>query len=240
MFDMNQYPDALIPQSEYANKIALETLKKFYLSRRIDGTVEDATFEEDGQRILKRSVIEDEFDAQLSMNLLGGGFRLEDTAFRQVREAAAEWHSPLKVDKMQYGECVTRVAPCFAVVLDASTLYRTISYERVFDKVADADAMRTSLRQPPLTDAAAPKRVAGIEAQSSLLHSPTYTNYWHVQLQIKPSPLDAPLNNVSTKTKSAWRRALWTLCIGALFDENPPKVDFDEGCVEPLNENVYK
>jgi hypothetical protein len=52
--------------------------------------------------------------------------------------------------------------------------------------------------------------------------------------------MEAPLGNVSLKSKIAWKQSLWTLLIAALFDENPPIVEFDESCIQPLEETTYK
>lgn len=206
---LSDYPDRIFPKANYKQTIDLDLLLEshdYQVSRRIDVPFEEATDDLGGELYLRPSIIES-FDERLSMNILGAEFKVDDTKYSQRGISSKPWTYEMEIDKEQVLQNIEYKELSFPAVFDASCLTRTIPYNRAFNKKQEADDLINALGR--IVDCidknmADCKLVSDIPSNSFLKHSPTVSNYWHVEFQIKPSPLEPPLVNV----KSSWKKSL--------------------------------
>lgn len=214
MFDMNFYPDLLIPQKEYKYKTdtiidELRSMQDFHVSRRVDGSFDDLTYIQGGQYRLKDDALAC-FDERLSMNILGAGFQIENTCFRVMKPASDKWNGDT-VDKFQYADNIELKDPSFAVVYLASLVHnKRVPYDRSFDKQGKADDLQKKLQEiQDLAHQRLDNKCLRLCAVISLFHSPTNANYWHIEMRLKPSEVEADIKD----TKAVWKQTmLSTVC----------------------------
>jgi len=204
---MSHYPDELIPQVGYKPVVCIDELRNiqdFHISRRIDGSVENCTFVQGGVYRLKDDAL-DTFDEQLSMNLLGAGFLIDYTKFRQVKPASDKWNGE-SVNKFDYAEQVEAKDPSFAAIYLASRVHqRRVPYDRTFEKKGIADDLEKKLNA--IQDVAHNRlgdKDMRLNAIVTLAHEPSNTNYWHIVMHLKPSETEDYVKNV----KAVWRQTM--------------------------------
>lgn len=214
MYDMSLYPDELIPQIKYKPEVSINDLRDkqdFLISRRIDGIFEDCTYIQGGVCRLKDDAL-DNFDEQLSLNMLGTGFMIDHTKFRQVKPASDKWNGEI-VDKFKYAEQVEFIEPSFAAIYLASKVHqKRVPYDRTFDKKSYADDLEKKLNT--IQDVAY-KRLGDKEMQLNAVvtldHDSTNVNYWHIVMRLQPSECEEYVKNV----KAVWRQTM----MGIVRDE---------------------
>lgn len=241
MNSVDNYPMDILPSNKYKTHICLEELKEslnYYVSRRINGYFEASTdyIEIDDEYELRAKVIED-FDANLSMNLLGAKFKLEHTSIHQNKEISKPWPEneiPTPEDLINNSE----YTKSFPAIFSAYDIFRENSYERTelskpkFDelfeklqKLGDSQLKRIEERKLQLT------------SKTCLVHKPTISNYWHVEIKLFPSLDEPPFKNTSSK----WKETLWNLYKKQIFSVViKPEVIESEIRENPIDSQWYE
>lgn len=132
----------------------------------------------------------------MSMNLLGGAFKLEYIEFNPTKEATRNWNGKEPVFYSKYHTLIQTLPHTTPIFLNVSDVHnKNIPYQRNKDK--DANKLMVKLNIKPLeTDGK-----YELYAKSIINHEPTQLNYWHVEFQIKDVE-----NNLVSNTKSSWRK----------------------------------
>ena len=156
----------------------------------------------------------------MSMNLLGGAFKLEHIQFNPTKEATRNWNGTEPIFYSKYHALVQTLPHAMPIFFNASDLHdKNIPYQRTKDK--DATKLMVELNIKPLeTDGK-----YELQAKSIINHEPTQLNYWHVEFQIKDIE-----NKLILNTKSSWRKnvaemALKHIVSMSAFTDCPDIVD---------------
>lgn len=207
MYDMKLYPDSLVPNVNYKGEIDIPTLLEkhdFHISRRIKEPKEKSVYEEDGVWYLNRDALK-EIDHEMSVNLLGAGFHIEHTKFRQVGQASEAWHEGEAVDKMQYSQDVYEENDSFPILYRGKNLVgKKVPYSRPVQSISNEQNELLAKIQEIAKAKLSSQDSIDIKAELGLKHSPSRLNYWHLILQIKPSHDEQAMKN----TKPTWKKDL--------------------------------
>lgn len=209
MFNMDLYPDLLIPQKEYKCKsdtIIDELCAKqdFYISRRVDGSFDSLTYFQGGQYRLKDDALQC-YDERLSMNILGAGFMISNTRLHAQKPASDDWNGET-VDKYQYADKIEIKDPSFAAIYLARKVnHRRVPYSRDFDKQGKADDLQKKLVEiQDLAHQRLDNKKLRLCAVVSLIHSPSNVNYWHIEMRLQPSEVESSIKDA----KAVWKQTM--------------------------------
>lgn len=191
-----KYPLSILPQKSYVHRIDIDALCKeisIFVVRRSQKTGADL-FNKFGK--LREDALSETDLINMSMNLLGGAFKLEHLGFNPTKKATRNWDGKASIFYSKYHDLVQilpHTTPIFFNVLDIHG--QNIPYQRSKDK--DVNKLMAKLNIKPLeTDGK-----YELYAKSVVNHEPTYLNYWHVEFQIRDVE-----NNLVSNTKSSWKK----------------------------------
>lgn len=207
MFDVAQYPQALVPQAGYEKKVSIDDLvasQDFHISRRVEGDESEMAFTLGEEHRLTDDALA-QYDERLSVNLLGAGFMIDDTKLKQQKPASNAWDgTPVNID--DFAAVIELVEKSFPACYQASRVHqRPVPYKREFDKKTIADDLQKKLESLQNTAwGRLGEKVMRLEAIVTLEHAPSFANYWHVVMQLQPSAAENVLKNAKTE----WRKIL--------------------------------
>lgn len=158
---------------------------------------------------------------ELSVNILGGGFVVEDHgAIRQLEPATYDWDGKT-VEMSKYRECYTsRPDDCPDFFFRISDLHnRKMVYPRSFNKGAKGyDIVEKALTEKlyKLKPELRKDNTYLIRGKYILRHKPNFLNYWHFQIHHLTN--HTPTDEETKKERSAWEHAVKDNLREALFD----------------------
>ncbi len=207
------YPLEIIPRMHYPGKISwshiLNKNKRFYVCRRIERPLSDCvTNLAGGVKELDPDCLGQHI-VKMSMNLLGGCFNEEHLVFRTLKEASKPWLSE-DIDFDLYRNNVENLGSAYPLYYSSEDIHRkNYPIELNFEK-KDKDkynALRNSVRTLCLDVFKGMDTDVSMECTLFISHEPTKLNYWHVQLDVKPSLED---DSKSFKNDNSFRKDIYT------------------------------
>lgn len=227
---MSEYPERILPREKWRKGITggeiVALCGKAVIGRRIDGRPADCIDKSLGEdnMSLKIDALPLNRIPDLSTNLLGALFRLEDFVFIQKGEGKMPWNGRETVPaSMLVGSNYERqtgdmfVAGWLVCEVDKlpvpyrKTLPKKSDYE-AFRKRVEADrAARTDVRtvyleeyeKLPLNENR--QRYCDAEGEVRIVHDPTNLNYWHFLVSLYP--MDDHKHPISA-AKTSWCRMM--------------------------------
>lgn len=226
-----RYPKRILPTVKYVVSINVDILlaevRDFVVSRRIKGSIEENTCVFAGQRRLRVEALGS--IPNMSLNLLGGKFiEKRHNRFRQVGEAAEEWHGERILMKSFIGKFEV-VDNCSAVAFRGKDLHRVaVPYKKAATR-AEKDKLKSrGIDLDRFVDGS----VINHEGLIKLEHKPTMLNYWHMVLDLFPQEAELPIK----RDDAAWKKNM----IGFVVQEIlTVKYEIDPDPVPTIHKGVY-
>lgn len=186
----HSYPVEILPKKEYELRLDIPSILKvypnLYVSRRIDGAMEDMTIDFDGDKVLSDMALEKVGVANLSVNLLGALFdTTQHILYKPFRCAFTDnWNGgELQFDITD--DMYERKEPCFAVYYNVKAFLEfPMTQSVLFQKEKEYIAFRTKA----IVNGADERYFKAFEKGETIKfpvsqranHMPTCCNYWHV------------------------------------------------------------
>ena len=215
----NNYPTSITPKHGYHPRIDISKLLKVYphlaVVRRCDITEPFAFSSTGNKRILKDDVFKSINPLQLSVNLIGGKFRIKHLSYKPILgkltdlwDGVSELTSPINEDSYNV---VPEYTPIYFRVKEINKF--AFPYKKHFDSYASLNSWKQKISNKQkehfeickiITEEISPKNTE-LEVQATLKtnHYPTLANYWHTHIDTyacnSDSPLDGNNNNSETK-----------------------------------------
>lgn len=197
------YPEAILPSSIYLKPFPIEKLTgmDFFVSRRIDGKIEDNCESFNGKERLDPDCLGSIVD--MSVNLLGGNFLSKDTAWRQIGKGKELWDGISDINITDYeGNYI--LTDNDAVFYKGSLLHHaTYPNEYSFRNNDQYKAFYKSLKRS-ITNQFEANRKEHILVNLTLSSAPTNLNYWHFEMKATVGD-----ENVELKNDKSWREMLF-------------------------------
>lgn len=195
---MREYPKDIIPNSKYKHRLKFKPLLDLYPDLMVLRMVgkEYAECTDDGTA--EGNLTDKIFDGSvqnLSMNLLGGLYKIEHESFLPQKEAAETSWNGGDVDFEKYRESYIDKNPCFHVCFHVKDIHNTtypfpITFQKEDERNAMADKVRemfendTELQidQDVVEKFVDANSKVNVQVKMTLVHRPNLLNYWHVTL----------------------------------------------------------
>lgn len=222
---MSKYPIEALPQKSYFHNMDIDlmcqSIKPVIVHR--SNLSREMTFNEVG--LLRNDVIPFERVPRLSMNLLGGGFRVDDIKFRVTGPGMEEWDGLAEISIEDFAQFIKIVETDYCpIFFDATAINNhDLPYER---NISQDKELRKKLIRFNLIDSKYLESVVKITGRTKILHSPNNLNYWHVELVIHPM---GDVSETLENSKSNWKEELCKQVIKDILAVNATedKVNFD-------------
>ncbi|RIV27490.1 hypothetical protein DYU11_04070 [Fibrisoma montanum] len=194
-----RYPKALIPSNRFKDKIDLSLVKSNILLVRRSDKPYNEIFDELG--LLREDAFHEKEVLDMSLNLLGGKFRIKDIKFNPKNEAAKRWtgqkSSIYKIYK--FIEILPSSMPIFfwySSINDKTFPYRKPKNQVQESLIKHLDIDLSKQGKNTLID---------VEARTFVAHDPTLANYWHIEVRFNDKDnIQIPRKSV----QSAWGKDL--------------------------------
>jgi hypothetical protein len=190
------YPYRIIPKSYFKREIKFKKLsgRGFFIARR-SPLSERETFTEAGT--VSTKAIESREVPNMSMNLLGGYFIMEDMKYRTLGEASKPWNGSIVFlsDFINQFEIIRNYC---TIIYDAWQLHDIAIPYYSDNKNKD---INKRLQQAGITGLVEGQRLKTF-GRMWIHHDPTNLNYWHVELK-----LTDPTGKEVQSGKQAWSRS---------------------------------
>lgn len=186
----HSYPLEILPKKEYELRLDIPSISKvypnLYVSRRIDGAIDEFTIGFDGDRVLSDKALGSVGVANFSVNLLGALFdTTRHILYRPLSIAFKENWNGGELPFVITDDMYERKEPCFAVYYNVKAFLEFPMKQHVqFQKEKEYIAFRTKA----IANGADDKYFKAFEkgetiefpVTQSANHMPTCCNYWHV------------------------------------------------------------
>lgn len=210
LFGKLHYPARILPKIKFRNILDIDSLivnQHVYFLRRSDHTVEN-TFNVLGNKYtLKEDVLTYSDIPGLSLNIVGGRFKLKHLKFKLNGKSSAvlPWDGSSSIylcDHLNNYEIAGIYSPIF---IDSEYTHNlNIPYSRPYDKHLKNLLIALGREVVPENN------ICNFTGRLKFVPAPTNLNYWHVELKI----FDVEKNEINKKS-STWIR---TLCEQILND----------------------
>lgn len=222
------YPHSIIPKPLFRERINFgELLSRqiVYILRRSD-KLKGETFNELGY--LREDIIFRKDVPNMSMNLMGTFFKEQYLRFvpEMGTKATENWDGKSKVYLSEFINKYKTITNCSAIYFEAADLHNIdIPYSKPHDK--EAEKLFKTLKHQIVDN------IIIANSKTVLEHSPTYLNYWHIELSLldfNSDPVKKIKNNFHKD--SAGYFLLHVLSIKALPNLKSP--------LTPIKKSFYK
>lgn len=214
----SNYPTSIIPKKGYHPRIDISKLLEIYphlaVVRRCD-ILEPFAFSSTGnKRRLKDDVFADENLLQMSVNLIGGKFRIKHLQYKPVLgELTKLWDGvsllSTPINKESY-KVASQYTPIYFRVKEINEF--AFPYKKHFDNNAALNSWKQKISKRNkehleickiITEEISTKSTE-LEVQATLKtnHYPTLANYWHSHIDTYACDSDSPLDYGSKKSEA--------------------------------------
>lgn len=194
---MRKYPKEVVPKTIYKKRLVFKTLRPIYpnmsVLRMVKGQKEDYYDDSSDNKELTDRIFQGTIQ-NLSMNLLGGKFKIEHYSFRPKNDGASdEWDGDL-VNLYQFKDSYIDENPSFYVCFNVDDIDETAyPFSIKFKNQEDRDFMEERAvavlneREVQIDQEVVEKFVSSVDPVKvqvlmQLTHRPNNLNYWHVTL----------------------------------------------------------
>lgn len=194
---MRKYPNEVVPKPTYKKRLAFKTLRSDYptmlVLRMVKGRKEDYYDKSSENYELTDRIFQGTIQ-NLSMNLLGGKFKIEHHSFRPKNDGASDEWNGGEVNLSKYKGSYIDEIPSFYVCFKVDDIDgATYPFPIQFDNQQDRDSMEVRAtavfaeREVQIDHDVVDKFVSSAEKVNvqilmQLVHRPNNLNYWHVTL----------------------------------------------------------
>lgn len=187
--NIDLYPDAALPKSEWPKQMSMKSvidsdIERVLVARRAVGDIGTKSYSLKNRRFLTQDALDDFIDHDLSMNIIGRGFLAIHAKYKPINGVFADWDGVTIISKGNLdGSIVENVDEnCFPATYYAYNLHmRDVPYFKSYNKVKEAES-EIDKYKAKLTDILLDKKQLQYIGSIILTHKPTMCNYWHVTL----------------------------------------------------------
>lgn len=182
-FENCDFPISIIPKFYYKSLIDIESLLRsqtIYVIRRSDMSSED-TFNELG--VLRNDAIKPREIPFLSLNILGGNFKVDHSKFRILNKGIERWRNREIISIADFLEDYTILDDYSLVYIEANGVNgQVIPYNQNYTKELkkEVDKFFQFVEKPKIID----ESHYLFKGETKLLHDPINLNYWHMELNV--------------------------------------------------------
>lgn len=207
------FPVSILPKLNYVSLIDIQSLldkQTVYIIRRSDKSSED-TFNELGK--LRDDALQPREIPFLSLNLLGGYFKPEDSKFKILKKGIVRWEGREFISIIDFLHDYEKLNNYCLIYIEANGVngqiipYRQPSYK---DLDIEVEKFFKHVDKPKITNGS-----YEFKAVSNIVHDPVILNYWHMELRLL-NYQDSPIEYKS----SAWLKALCNQVISNIISAN--------------------
>lgn len=194
---MRKYPYEVVPKATYKKRLVFKALRSdhpnMFVLRMVKGRKEDYYDESSDNQELTDRIFQGTIQ-NLSMNLLGGKFKIEHYSFRPKNDGASDEWNGGDVDLSLYKDSYIDETPSFYVCFNADDIDgTTYPFPIKFSNQDERDSMEKKAsaifdeREIQIDQDVVDKFVSSedkvnVQVLMQLVHRPNNLNYWHVTL----------------------------------------------------------
>lgn len=231
---MREYPNEVVPKATYKKQLVFKALKSDYpnmlVLRMVRGQKEDYYDDSSDVQELTDRIFQGTIQ-NLSMNLLGGKFKIEHHSFRPKNDGASDEWNGGDVNLSKYRNSYIDEIPSFYVCFNVDDIDgTTYPFPVKFNNQEERDAMEEKAKsilverevqidQDVVDKFVSSENKVNVQVLMQLVHRPNNLNYWHVTLDttrpdnseyIMP---DEKLNSRDKRQMKAFKQHLMELII---------------------------
>jgi hypothetical protein len=180
-----KYPSKILPKRSFKNYLDFDVLfdtQSTYLIRRSDRSKE-VTFDQlgDTQYILREDVLNIHDIPNLSVNLLGGKFKVQHTKFRVFNKSlgSKRWNGSSKIYLSEHIDSYTIEKEYSPIFIDSTNIHDlSIPYQKPFDKHTERLLRELNIEIKPENNK------YNFTGKIRFVPDPINLNYWHFELKV--------------------------------------------------------